>query len=854
MIQTKLCTPKISKDVVRRKKIEEKLALLPKYRLALVSAPAGYGKTTSVVSFLEKASVKYAWLSIDEADNDPVRFWNYIKASLSSIVGDEKISGLSINPELVSSNIAIDLLINILNEIPEDIILVLDDYHLIDNRIIINSVEYFVKYRPPKLSIIILSRQEPVYGFSKLCCRETAIRLGMKDLAFSTDETAELFSQRGVHLGSAEITALEKCTEGWAAGLVAASFSIRDGEKAGDSVNSFSGKNHNIDDMLENEVFGKWPADVRDFLTYTAFLDKLTGPLCLMVSGNERSTELLKKLSETNSFIIPLDHNNTWYRYHHLFQEFLMQKLEAKSKSVRRSLFGLAGQWYQENGYIQDSINCYLKAEEYEKAFPLVWDIYLEVAQNGEYSLWRKWIESMPQELCESDVRACTGYSWILSIENQVEEAELWADKAMACFERIKGSLAESERDYLEAHIMLAYVNAAIFRSDADSIIRYYGRIYQLAVKTPVFVGEMNSGEPNLLETAYGFKGRLNKVTGVYESIIEDAPRVLGDFSAYFSAVLAECFYEKNELKKVYSTLLKCVGRISALRNPGIIVPCFITLAKLKKARGNLNGALDIIEAGRKVLDADNTVWSYFFNVFTSELYINRGDAGNASKWLNADRLGIFDALSVSRELEYKVFAEFLILTGRLDEAMILLGRLEDFAKREDRLGSRIWALCQKAICADRLGEAKISMDALHEALELGFNDGYARTFADLNRPMSDLLTKYKSWVKETGKNKYLEYSKRLLKLTRENIKLQNAAGLQKSEKDDNNPVKGQLSERESVVLKLMVEELSNQEIAERLFITVRTVKYYNARIFDKLGVNNRLEAIIKARSLGFDR
>jgi len=458
----------------------------------------------------------------------------------------------------------------------------------------------------------------------------------------------------------------------------------------------------------------------------------------------------------------------------------------------------------------------------------------------------------MPEELIESDIRACTGYSWILSIENQVDKAALWADKALACFERIRGGLDRTEQEFLEANIVLANANVSVFRMDADAALRYYKRVYELAVFTPVFVGEMNPGEPSLLETAYGFRGRLNKAVAVYESTIEDTPRVLGDFSSYLSAVLAECRYERNELKEVYSTLVKSMGRITGLRNPGIIVPCFITLAKLKRVRGDIRGALGIIESGRMILGRGNSLWSYFFDIFTAELYLYKGSAENAESWLHTDRTGIFDMLSVSREFEYIVYAKYLILRNRLDEAMILLARLEDFTKREDRLGSQIEVLCQKAICADRLGEARSSMDALYEALELGSYDGYARTFADLNHPMADLLIKYKSWVKETGNNKHFEYSKKLLKLTKANIKLQNAARLQENAGNPNGKsAKDQLSERESVVLKLMTEELSNQEIADKLFITVRTVKYYNARIFDKLGVNNRLEAIIKARELG---
>ncbi len=296
------------------------------------------------------------------------------------------------------------------------------------------------------------------------------------------------------------------------------------------------------------------------------------------------------------------------------------------------------------------------------------------------------------------------------------------------------------------------------------------------------------------------------------------------------------------------------MGRITGLKNPGIIVPCFITLARLKRAQGDVEEALRTIESGKKLLGDSNTLWSYFFNVFIAELYLFNGDSACAAKWLAVERIGIFDMISVSREFEYIVYARYLILENRLDEALILLGRLEEFTKHEDRLASSIKVLILTAICNNKMGETTNAMLSIEKALSLGITDGYVRIFVDENRSMEELLFKYKAWVKQTGNNQYLEYSKNLLKLIKENIRIQKSAELSKENTlPGSKPAANLFSERELTVLKLMVAELSNQEIAQRLFITVRTVKYYNARIFDKLGVNNRLEAIIKAKELGIE-
>lgn len=287
------------------------------------------------------------------------------------------------------------------------------------------------------------------------------------------------------------------------------------------------------------------------------------------------------------------------------------------------------------------------------------------------------------------------------------------------------------------------------------------------------------------------------------------------------------------------------------MKQPGIIVPCFITLAKVKKARGDLSGAYEIIESSRAILENKKSVWSYFLDVFTAGLYISKGDADSAAKWIAVDRLGIFDAISASREFEYVVFARYLILMNRLDQALILLSRLVNFSVTGNRLGSQIEALCLCAICSDRMGETANAMLALHQALELGYEDGYTRTFTDEGQPMADLLANYRAWIRQNGNDQYEDYSKNLLKLTKENIRIYKAAALNdEMATSREEPALNVLTDRELAVLKLLMEKFSNQEIAEMLFISVRTVKHYNAQIFEKLGVKNRLEAIIKVREL----
>jgi LuxR family maltose regulon positive regulatory protein len=852
MLLTKLCSPRINKNTVRRRSVEKKLKTLSDNKIALISAPAGYGKTTAIANFLIKERIKYAWFSIDDADNDPVRFWRYVTTAVSDCLNDEVLKEISVNTELIASNITTDLFINTLKDIPEEIVLVLDDYHLIHNEAILTSVGYLAKYRPDNLRLIILSRNEPEGALEKLIAREMAIYIGTRELAFDADEIAEFFSQKEVRLTGTQINMLEQYTEGWVAGLIAASFSIREGDNIEGTLKSFSGKDRYVEKVLGNEVFSGWDDNVKEFLVHTSFLDKLSGSLCQRVTGMKDSQELLIMLSESNGFVIPLDHENQLFRYHHLFREYLHERLKKKDIALQRCLFKRAGEWYLDNGFSQDAVNCLIKAKEYETAFSIAcdYDIYMSLAQSGEYLLWRKWMDCMPETLRESNIQVCAAYSWICSMENEVDKAVVWADKAEICFERIKKDLSVEEKEYLEAHIAATYANAAINQMDTARLVACYKKASECKLYKPIVIGEMNPGEPSLLNTAYGFRGKLNKIEEAYGSLVQDIPRLIGDFSAYFAVALAECRYEQGDLKAVYNTLVGNMGKITGLKNPGIIVPCFIVLAKEKKAKGDVPGALRTIEAGKALLVQKSSVWYYFFDIFTAGLYIAMGKAEEAMEHIETSRMDIYDGLSSSREFEYIIFTRYLILKNRIDDALILLNRLEDFAQKKNRLRSRIEILCLTAQSYYLRGDTANAMTALHKALQLGKEDCYVRVFIDEGESMVQSLEKYRSWEKSTGTKDCTEYAGNLLKLTKEDLRIKGTQTLPDIVSADNEARIHLLSKRELEVLKLLFAGYSNQEIAETLFITVRTVKHHNARIFEKLGVKNRLEAIIRTREL----
>jgi len=379
LLKTKLSVPRLSGGAVSRKKVMEKLGHLLEHRLTLVTAPAGYGKTTAAAAFAASSGVPCAWLSIDEGDNDPVRFWRYVASAVHGKAGQPcgGFSDLPLSRELIESDIFVMLLIERLLMIPGRLVIIFDDYHLIENAVVKKSFEYFVRNIPSNFNVLMLSRSEHDMDRVLVSVKGDALRLDGADLAFDREEITEFYRNRGIALTSDEASAIEAFTEGWAAGVAAAAFAVEKKGSVHDAVCGIRLKSRYVDRFLNDEVFDRWPAGIKTFLIRTSVLDRLSGPLCDAVSGLSGCSGILRRLSECNCFLFSLDAEGEWYRYHHLFREFLRERLEGQGKAFVRSLNGLAGEWYRENGIRRDAIDHFIRAGDHENALPLILRGYL---------------------------------------------------------------------------------------------------------------------------------------------------------------------------------------------------------------------------------------------------------------------------------------------------------------------------------------------------------------------------------------------------------------------------------------------------------------------------------------------
>ena len=381
VLTTKLFIPQSRYKVVLRQHLIERLndGLCrdkdQNRKLTLISAPAGFGKTTLVVVWVRQCETPAAWLSLDEGDNDLTRFLTYLVAALQTIdehLGDSVV-GMLQSPQQPSSDLILTALFNEVANHSGDFILVLDDYHVIDSKAVDDALTFLLEHLPPQMHLVITTREDPNLPLARLRARDQLTELRATDLRFTPAEAAEFLNQvMGLNLSAEEVAALEARTEGWIAGLQLAALSMQGHQDVPGFIQAFAGDNRYIVDYLVEEVLQRQPEPVRNFLLQTSILDRLNGPLCDAVTGQQEGKARLEALERGNFFVVPLDDKRHWYRYHHLFADVLRVHLMAEQPDLVAALHRRASEWYEQNGSAADAIRHALAAEDFERAADLV--------------------------------------------------------------------------------------------------------------------------------------------------------------------------------------------------------------------------------------------------------------------------------------------------------------------------------------------------------------------------------------------------------------------------------------------------------------------------------------------------
>ena len=886
ILATKLYIPPPRSKIVLRPRLVEQLnkCLSSSCRLMLISASAGFGKTTLVSEWCTDCGRPVAWLSLDERDNDPSRFLTYFIAALQTIkteIGSGVLGALQ-SPQPPSIESILTTLLNEITIVPDNFVLVLDDYHVIDSKPVDEALTFLLEHLPPQMHLVIATREDPSLPLARLRVRGQLTELRAADLRFTPAEAADFLNQvMGLNLSAEDIAALETRTEGWIAGLQLAAISMQGHPDAGSFIQSFTGSHHFVLDYLVEEVLGQQPESVQTFLLRTSILDRMCGPLCdaILLGPTVPGQATLEYLQRANLFIVPLDDERRWYRYHHLFAELLRQRLQQSTssgdeKSGVADYHIRASVWYEDNDLMIEAFQHATAANDIERAERLMAGGRMPLHFRNVSTTILNWLEALPTSVMDDRpwlwVRSATTAlisGQVIGVEEKLNAAEAAIAATLQGAEpdektrdligqiaAVRATLAyiryQPEATIIQAGRALEYLhpNNLLFRSRAnwslgfayklqgkraaarkaytEAIRQASGNIYY-TVLTSTSLGELQESENQLFQAAETYRHSM---------------QMLRDQGTAFSSEehigLARIYYEWDDLDAAEQHAQQSLQQARLYdRTIDRFIICEVLLARLKLARG------DVSEAAVMLAETEQSV--------RQNNFVQRIPEVAAAQVLVLLRQGDLSAAGQLAQAHELPLSQARVLIAQNDPSAAL-AVLEPFRQRMEAKGwadERLKAIVLQAVAQYAHSEKDKATELLVEALTLAEPGGFIRLFVDEGEPMRMTISDFRLRIEKQphGQNhKLLGYVDKLLAAF-----AQPAAMLESKIQNQKSKMLESLSQRECEILKLIAQGLSNREIGERLFLALDTVKGHNRKIFDKLQVQSRTEAIARAHELG---
>ncbi len=901
LLQTKLYVPRLRPSLIPRPHLIHKLnqSLRQGCKLTLISAPAGFGKTTLVSEWMADCERPFAWLSLDERDSDLPRFLAYVIAALqmhAPAVGTRALQMLESSQPPIES--VLTTLLNEVTTVPQELALVLDDYHLVDAQPIDQAVTFLLEHLPPQIHVVITTREDPPLPLPRLRVRGLLTELRAADLRFTVEETAVFLRQvTGLDLSAKEIISLEKRTEGWIAGLQLAALSMQGRQDTQGFIQAFAGNDRYVVDYLVDEVLQQQPPHIRSFLLQTAILGRLNGALCDVVcfgatkiaDEHANGSELLETLERSNLFVVPLDDKRHWYRYHHLFADVLQAHLLKEQPEQIALLHQRASTWYEDNHLMAEAVHHAFAARDLQRAARLIELAWAEMDRSRQSATWLGWAQKLPEKMVCNRPVLSAGWAWALLDQGKLEEAEARLQDAERWLEtESERPLFASEEQFqtLPATIASARTYLALALGDSASTVRYGRQALTLIPEddyhqrgTPAALLSLAAWASGDLEEAYRSmnealisyhkagnvmfaitgtyiladirlaQGRLREAIRVYDQALQLAeaqgkPPLRGTADLHLG--ISELHRQRGDLAAADHHLLKSKALSEQAALPRWQERWFLAQARLKEVAGDLYGAVALLDEAERLHVRGPVPDLRPVAALKARVWAAQGNLGEALAWAAEHDLAFDDALSYLREFEHITLARIFIAQFRhgrdeqaLQQAVTLLARLLAAAEAGGRTGSALEILVLQALAYEVRGETDRALAPLARALTLAEPEGYVRLFVDEGAPMEKLLATAVSQGIVPG------YAGRLL------ASFNAETNSRESVHSAAQPLVEPLSERELEVLQLVAEGLSNREIAGRLFLALPTVKGHNRNIFSKLQVSRRTEAVARARELG---
>jgi LuxR family maltose regulon positive regulatory protein len=847
---------------------------------------------------------RIGWISLDEGDNDPARFFSYFIAAfrtLESGIGEASLASLqSSHPPPFES--VLTLLINEITSIPQEFALVLDDYHVIKDQSIHDALAFLLDHLPPQMHLVVASRTDPPLPLARLRAQGQLTELRAADLRFTPDESvAFLEDAMRLTLSAGDIAALEERTEGWIAGLQLAALAMQGEQDIPNFIKEFTGSHRYVLDYLTEEVMHKQPEDIQGFLLRTGILELLSGPVCDALTGGSDSQQKLESLERANLFVVPLDNQRRWYRYHHLFSKFLRECLQRTQPDLASDLHRRASEWYEHNGLVAEAVGHALAAADFERAARLVDQNAESMLRGGRLTTLLGWMDALPERTVRLRPRLYLFHAESLFLLGQYTAAEASLQKveqAIGVDSAERGRSSEgsnkahlSSREHAELRSMVTAIRASIASVHGDlprtialshqalqglpdeasiwrgNTLTQLGAAYALngdvekASRTFAEANRVNQSASNTYADQIVtwrsarlemLQGRLHRAAETYQRALQQATdqATIGQLpvTGYCHLDMGDLLREWNDLEAATQHLVRGIERVKQAGSATILLDGYVALARLQQAKGDAGGALNTTQEAQGLADKLPPRFGSRLAAYRARVWFAQGKLEAAARWAHERGLSVDDELSYPREVEHLTLARVLIGQGRTEEALILLERLLNAAEAGERVNSVIEILVLQSLALQAQDTTLRALDALERSLALAEPGGYVRTFLDEGAPMAKLLTNIRKTYSGDGKTSSsrvrIDYVDRLLAAFEQPPPLSQRTppGIQ--------PPIEPLSERELEVLRLVSAGLKNREIAEELFVVVGTVKAHINSIYRKLGTNNRVQAVSRAREL----
>jgi LuxR family maltose regulon positive regulatory protein len=879
ILTTKLYVPPPQPRVVLRPRLVGRLNEGLHRKLTLLSAPAGFGKTTLVGEWVAGCERPAAWLSMDEGDNDHTRFLAHLVAALQTAIAPnigEGVLGVLQSPQPPPTESILTALLNETDSVEDDFVLVLDDYHVIDGRVVDEALTFLIEHLPPGMHLVIATREDPHLPLARLRGRGQLSEVRAADLRFSPDEAAEYLNEvMGLNLSEEDIAALEIRTEGWIAGLQMAALSMQGHEDATGFIKSFTGSHHFVLDYLVEEVLGQQPESVQTFLLRTSILGRLCGPLCdaVVLDSAVSGQETLEYLERANLFLVPLDNERRWYRYHHLFADLLRQRLhQSDTPSTGKEGWDVAeshiraSTWCEANGLEIEAFRHAAAADDVDRATRLVEGEGMPLHFRGAVAPVLGWLESLSTAQLDARPSLWVIYASSLLFISQMTGVE---EKLQAAEAVLQYATPDDKTRDLIGHIAAIRATLAVIQHDVETIIAQsrralehlhpdnlpvrtattwtLGYAYQLqgdraaasqAYSDAIAISEAIGHSIITIMATTGLgevqeaENQLHLAAQTYRSVLQLAGDPPLPVACEAHLGLARIAYEWNDLEAAQKHGQQGVQLARQIENADRFVACEVFLARMKLAQGDVDGAASILAESERSVRQHN--------------FVHRMPEVAGAQVLMLLRQGnLAAAAQLARSHQLPISQARVHLAQRNPPTALAL--LEPLRLQADAMGwadERLKVMVLQAVAHHAHGQNNEAVRVLGVALAQAEPAGFIRIFVDEGIPMARLLS-------EAAAHGIMpDYTSMLLAVLE--------AEEQMSEEGSHLPspppaqsLTEPLTQRELEVLQLIAQGLSNREISERLFLALDTVKGHNRRIFGKLSVQRRTEAVAKARSLG---